>query len=566
MLRTGRVASVLTVMGTVLGGLALAAPAAHSAPTVPAAHVLATARGHASPAQPARSDNLHTSAVFDVTDFGATGNGVSNDAPAFRSAVAAADAAAGTNTVFIPAGTYLMDTDGNATPGILEMDDVANVNIVGEGASSVLKYKVRDWATEAEAHLFACDGCAFVSFSDFAVDGSKDAPGFVGQERMHGIQLRDSHDAIVERVSFTDTKGDGVEVFGQPGITENVTISDNTFVDNGRSGVGVQGGTRFVDILDNHFEDISDQSIDFEPTGSLTGRPAPTDFLIQGNTIVHTTTTLAVTIGGQTPTNKAKRIQFLDNIMTDGHLRMRHAEDIVVQENTIISDSVQDAPVLSGAGDLTGITVRDNTLEGANTGKPVIEFLADTADNGSRTLPRDVTIELNDIDQNVGADGVVLDSVIGPAVVRDNEVTGSGGGEGIKYRLSYDDGILREDAEIMGNTVSGFSVAAIGAHSSVGGQFGVVTVCANDLSSTARGIRFELLSAGLLEEAVICDNIFAPSVTTKVVTDKVTHFRGTGSPEGVIAAPVGSEFIRTDEANRLYVKQTGNGTTGWVAT
>lgn len=39
---------------------------------------------------------------------------------------------------------------------------------------------------------------------------------------------------------------------------------------------------------------------------------------------------------------------------------------------------------------------------------------------------------------------------------------------------------------------------------------------------------------------------------------------GTGSPEGVITAPVGSIYMRTDNANSLYVKQTLTGNTGWV--
>lgn len=40
---------------------------------------------------------------------------------------------------------------------------------------------------------------------------------------------------------------------------------------------------------------------------------------------------------------------------------------------------------------------------------------------------------------------------------------------------------------------------------------------------------------------------------------------GTGPPEGVVTAPVGSLFLRTDSATSLYVKQTGAGNTGWVA-
>jgi hypothetical protein len=40
---------------------------------------------------------------------------------------------------------------------------------------------------------------------------------------------------------------------------------------------------------------------------------------------------------------------------------------------------------------------------------------------------------------------------------------------------------------------------------------------------------------------------------------------GTGSPESVVTAPVGSLWLRTDSATTLYVKQTGTGDTGWVA-
>ncbi len=43
---------------------------------------------------------------------------------------------------------------------------------------------------------------------------------------------------------------------------------------------------------------------------------------------------------------------------------------------------------------------------------------------------------------------------------------------------------------------------------------------------------------------------------------------GTGSPEGAVAAPVGSLFLRTNggTSTTLYVKETGAATnTGWVA-
>jgi hypothetical protein len=45
------------------------------------------------------------------------------------------------------------------------------------------------------------------------------------------------------------------------------------------------------------------------------------------------------------------------------------------------------------------------------------------------------------------------------------------------------------------------------------------------------------------------------------------QLEGTGSPEGVVSAPVGSEWIRTDGATLgdfTYQKRSGTGNTGWV--
>ncbi len=49
---------------------------------------------------------------------------------------------------------------------------------------------------------------------------------------------------------------------------------------------------------------------------------------------------------------------------------------------------------------------------------------------------------------------------------------------------------------------------------------------------------------------------------------KLRWFRsGTGSPEGVLTAPVGTVYVRTDggAGTCLYVKESGTGNTGWIA-
>lgn len=44
-------------------------------------------------------------------------------------------------------------------------------------------------------------------------------------------------------------------------------------------------------------------------------------------------------------------------------------------------------------------------------------------------------------------------------------------------------------------------------------------------------------------------------------------FAGAGTPEGAVAAPVGSIYTRSDGGanTTLYVKESGTGNTGWVA-
>jgi hypothetical protein len=57
------------------------------------------------------------------------------------------------------------------------------------------------------------------------------------------------------------------------------------------------------------------------------------------------------------------------------------------------------------------------------------------------------------------------------------------------------------------------------------------------------------------------------NATNGFMIGNVKILAGTGSPEGLVTAPVGSLFLRTDDTNgtALYVKSSGNGNTGWSA-
>ncbi|MEJ5205236.1 hypothetical protein [Acinetobacter junii] len=55
--------------------------------------------------------------------------------------------------------------------------------------------------------------------------------------------------------------------------------------------------------------------------------------------------------------------------------------------------------------------------------------------------------------------------------------------------------------------------------------------------------------------------------STGVKVGTASYLNGTGSPEGVVTAPVGSLYTRTDggAGTTLYVKESGTGNTGWIA-
>lgn len=64
------------------------------------------------------------------------------------------------------------------------------------------------------------------------------------------------------------------------------------------------------------------------------------------------------------------------------------------------------------------------------------------------------------------------------------------------------------------------------------------------------------------ESADALDSALAPLVSIVAYV-----FRGAGSPEAAVTAPVGSLYMRTNggAGTCLYVKESGAGNTGWVA-
>ena len=55
------------------------------------------------------------------------------------------------------------------------------------------------------------------------------------------------------------------------------------------------------------------------------------------------------------------------------------------------------------------------------------------------------------------------------------------------------------------------------------------------------------------------------NINSGTITNSIS--KGSGSPESVVTAKVGSMYLRTDggAGTSLYIKESGTGNTGWVA-
>lgn len=100
--------------------------------------------------------------------------------------------------------------------------------------------------------------------------------------------------------------------------------------------------------------------------------------------------------------------------------------------------------------------------------------------------------------------------------------------------------------------------ASAPAHSFSGGTNTGMYRESNVISFASAGTRVAQLDGNAFEVAGTAIALDNDGTRVLIIT-------GSGSPEGVQVANVGSLYLRNDSSTTLYVKQTGSGNTGWVA-
>lgn len=523
-----------------------------------------------------------------VRDFGAVGDGITDDRLAIQAAID--DAAANDNKggIFFPSGTYRVSR--TEVPGgrwSLDLNGVTDFMVAGEGAKSVVKL-VDTAAATGDWHVFILrNNCRRVDFQYLVVDGNR--TGLTDpDEQSHGIEVEDgTEDLTIDHCTLRDCFGDGVRLLGRADTDENVRrvrIESCLFQTNNRSGLGIQRALEQVIVAHCFFDaTVSDQSIDFEPSGA----DAPTDLIIDGCIINHTNQTIAVTLSGIRGSEPAVRVKFSNNIVLGGPIFCTDVAQLTIQDNVVL---ITDAfarnriPVqVQRGGDAVLITGNLLVSEDAETTAVISPSEVNQrqvsramignnlcfarSGNGIRVVSSDdVAVEANMVvATGSGTQGIFVQaetSDVDRVFIRNNNITVEDQGgvwvTGIHFAAAQGIG----DVSVTGNSING---ATEGVRFQ-GPGFQQTPVCA--LNSVAVGVANPLI--GLLqlpEDSVVVGGAASRGGSTPG-SGTGRFIAGEGTPEGKVTGNVGDVYQRIDAAPgpRLFVKESDDEpNTGWSA-
>jgi Ca2+-binding RTX toxin-like protein len=180
-------------------------------------------------------------AIFNVKDYGALGNGLTNDTLAIGRAIAAASAAGG-GQVYLPEGTYILSGSGNVRGPILRLAD--NVSLIGDGAG-VSTLKLGNYASGTTA-LIETDTRTNVGLSNLTLDGNRDNNGGT----VVGWYNSDATGVKIDGVEVKNFSGAGLRLTGTAGLNpRDIEVSNSSFHDNA---VGVEALVMAGGVLHNN--------------------------------------------------------------------------------------------------------------------------------------------------------------------------------------------------------------------------------------------------------------------------------------------------------------------------
>jgi hypothetical protein len=273
-----------------------------------------------------------------VKDFGATGDGTTDDTAAIRLALI------GGGAIYFPSGTYLVKDATDTADGVV-LAPASNSVLFGEGDLSILKLGAH---STIKHNIFRLDNKSNITICELKLDGNKaQQTGTFGgfpDEYSHAIRIVDgSQNITVENNTIVDAKGDGVYVGYEAtpaAITAKTYVNNNLIFGNSRQQISVVHGIEHT-ISNNRVVGVIDIECD------LTAGTRTSAVKILGNTGVVEDFSLTrnmasdLLINLYTPNGIGYK---LCDIVVDGNtcyqIACQYGTNITITNNTIVSSTV----------------------------------------------------------------------------------------------------------------------------------------------------------------------------------------------------------------------------------
>jgi hypothetical protein len=276
---------------------------------------------------------INGSAV-NVLDYGATGNGTTDDTAAIQAALNVGGA------IYFPSGTYLVKNAANIA-GVSALLLSSNSLIFGEGTSSVIKLGAHSTIKHC---IFDSIGTkSNITIRDLKFDGNKAQQTGALDEFSHGIRIVDrSVGVTVENCTVVNCQGDGIYIGYelQPDApTSKVFINNNIVNGNARQQITVTQGTE-ITISNNRV----DGAIDIEADAVSTSRTSAIKIIDNSGVLEdfsltrNMQSTLLINI--YSPNGIGYKLcDIFVNGNTAQAIASQYATNIVISNNTLVSST-----------------------------------------------------------------------------------------------------------------------------------------------------------------------------------------------------------------------------------
>lgn len=516
---------------------------------------------------------------YSVVDFGARGDAATDDTASVQAAINAC-ATAGGGVVFFPEGEYRCSQ--------LTINAQNGVQLRGCGTSSIIRWTFN--AAGAAGSLLTITGSSNTSINELQFNGAGlTNPAASRLNHLIAVGNGGANDVATTHIRgclFTGmvaNSGDGVHVLGTAAHPVLRTwIKRNRFDGCSRFGVCIEQGATYA-WVNNNFLTACETEIAVVATAAV----ANIGIEVVTNIINHTSVTVrhGLRVEGDAGT-VSKSVVVAQNVVLTGFVTLTGLQYAVFTKNVVTSGDFASADAaVRVTGNVTFSTVQGNTLirtSNASVG-PVLSLeraggvspnivgmnqnmlinektggnLVTIVDCTGWTCESNVCHCANAGATNYGIDvqqtAVALtDALIGPG----NKFTAAAGSFAACVRLLVN-GADITDCSIVGNQGDNCDFGIRCEDAGAGSFNGQLLFGTNNFDATTGDIQ----QVG----TTIRPNIGFNAGTAGTVGPQCRQ--GTGSPEGVISARIGSIYLRTDggQATTLYYKETGTGNTGWVA-